>query len=292
MATVSFPSGDQGLSAYKELVEYAKRHLHEWTKDELEARQKLRGFGEFRAVDSWNKHMNKCRRWYRSKVLGPALQDQHANSVADLAAVMQRQNEVASKVEKTTTEERKRNDEALLDARDKLAEYIRIKNELEGKTDDESLKKYKDAKREKLRLQRLMKKPAPAAALAHEYHVMNDSRQPTKKSPLRTRLANRNRPLTTMAGVKIEWAHLTDKEFAQEWPETVEHAEMRIPKGRSRSVATTAIGRRKEEAVPELEERKKEAEEQQTTPPPQETRTAMQRIVDRLRFGTADPGPV
>lgn len=291
MATISFPSGDQGLSAYQELLEYAKRHLHEWTKDELEARQKMRGLGEFRAVDSWNKHMNKCRRWYRSKVLGPALQDQHANSVADLAAVMLRQNEAASAAESSTAEERRRNDEALLDARAKVAELIKEKKELEGKTDDESLKKYKDAKREKMRLQRLMKKPAPAAALAHEYHVMNDPRKPTKKSPLRTRLANRNRPVTMMEGVKIEWADLTDKNFAQEWPETLEHAKMRLPKGRSRSVATTAIETRKEKAVPELEEREKEAEQQQTTPPPVETRTVMQRIVDRLKFGAAGPSP-
>lgn len=285
LATVSFPSGPQGLEAYHQLREFAKRHLHEWTYKGINQRLAARGLDPLSKPDGeWGKPKWKSDRWFRSKVVGPALQDQKANSVADLAAVLQVQELAAGHAQQHASEERRLNDEAIGKAQKRIAELLEARKKLEGKDDEDSLRQHKEIKSEKMRLQRVLKKPAPHAALIGEYHVKNDTRTPAKRGRIQKLMRARNRPLTTMNGIKIEWADPLDKQYAKEWPPAIKHEVLQRGHGRSRNVPTTAIT--PVQAEPEVETTEIEAQQQRTIAEPEAPKGTMQRIIERLRDGS------
>ncbi|KAI9799888.1 MAG: hypothetical protein M1833_003810 [Piccolia ochrophora] len=86
MATISFPHGTQGLLAYQKLREYRRLHELSWPVD------------QFRSPTDPNQMMSKKQR-------GRKLMDQKANTVADIAAVLQGQEEMADARRETESAE-------------------------------------------------------------------------------------------------------------------------------------------------------------------------------------------
>lgn len=311
LATVQFPSGDQGLAAYKKLREFGLRHLAEWKLEDLNAQLRARGtddLGDPETVWSSNEEMDpkgdwpnmpthKMRRWYRRKKVGPAVQDQKANSIADLAYVMQKQHEAAIVAGRKTEEERALNEMELEKANKTLADYRQRLKSLEDKDDEASRAEYKDIKLKKMKIRDAMQKPMPYAALTGRYHIKNDGRIPAKRGPLK-KLRTKDRPRTTMEGVKIEWANILDKAYAKEWPATVSHELLPQRGQRIRTSSyqhTTELmspadiaeyGAKQTAAVKEATKEEtlkaKEVTAEETSLPP---KSRMQSIIDRLKFG-------
>lgn len=291
LATVSFPSGPQGLAAYQQLREFSKRHLHEWTIKELEESRAIQGMrGLVRRTDGLPPgsnflHKKEKRRFLRKQV-GPALQDQKANSVADLAAVMYAQERAARMASQKTLAESEHNRVALAKANARLTELLQMRRDLRSKTDEESVRKYRQVKLEKIKLQKAMQAPMPYKALAGKYHMMNDNRLPARRGPLR-RLGLRHIPRPSMNGVKIEWANLLDAQFAKSWPEAVVHSELALGGGRSRHVATTAIAAREGTKDPQYgEEKVSVASSMPIIPQATAPSTTLSRLISRLRDGS------
>lgn len=304
LASIRFSSGYQGLHAYKQLNEYAKRHLAEWTYGSLNNLLQARGKAQldpqnpaWPGFDKPGMAMHKRMRWWRRKVVGPALQDQKANSIADVAAVLLQQHQLSQVADEKIEKERALNDDALKQAQIKLEELLKRRKELLGKQDEASKKEYVEIKKRKIKIQSAMEKPAPYYALHGIYHVVNDNRIPAKKhrmslnglqrpdptvpykhaGPLAKDLRNRDRPPMSMKGIKIEWADILDREYAEEWPTSVEHGLLNMEGRDSRYHHLTKIG---------------EPEEPEETPSaPKELvveevpKSRMRALIDRLRYG-------
>ena len=209
LATVTFPSGQQGLTAYRELREYRKRHEHEWTYEDLKARTR--------------------------KAAGRRLQNQKANTVADLAAVLQRQDKIASFHREVEERETQQIEKATLSANARIAELKSSMIPLRQKMldgDQKATEEYKAAKAEKLRLRRALSKPMPHLALKHRYHPAND---PSPEKPASSR-RKYHFPRISMQGLRIKWANMADAEFARTWPSSVTHEALEEANARTRHI--------------------------------------------------------
>lgn len=185
LATVSFPHAHQGLLAYQALREFRKRHELEWDPAQFQG-------------------MSKKQR-------GRKLRDQKANTVADLAAVLGRQEEVAreSEGDREIKSEEERSRRARLDEVLKEKKHLRMElaKVAEGSKEEVKVARYRELKRQKMRL---MKDIAAAEAGIVK-----------PKAPWERK--TKQRPTMSMDGVKIEWADLLDAEFAKTWPQSVVH---------------------------------------------------------------------
>ena len=172
IAKVQFPSGEQGLLAYKALREYAVRHLHEWD-------------------PAW-KHLPQKER-------GKKIQDQKANSIADLAAVLFMQQKLAD--QQDTAFRTYVHDEliALETAEEALPKIKQEMESLEVKIVEspKAREKYKALKRDKMHIRKALKKPVVSKALAGEYDLRNDDR-PTAKRGIGQERGNRDEPCLSM----------------------------------------------------------------------------------------------
>lgn len=282
MAMVEFPNGTQGLAAYKMLREYAVLHLHSWNMGSVNERLKFRGLPTIDVQNDypgWPQNAAKRHRWFRRKMLGPALQDQKANSIAALAAVMAKQDKRARVDDNLAREENRRNEREIERGHERLREIGKLDRAIRYKEDEESRKQYKYLKVEKMRIKKAMRQPVPYAALQKKYHLKNDSRPAAKRGPLR-RLRQRDKPLTTMKGVGIFWADPLDRQFAKQWPETVKHDDFKrqgvVKDAAEDSTSEDAKdGTVKKSNLPGVSRRSK----------PQRPRTVMERVTQRLKFG-------
>lgn len=256
---MTFPSGPQGLSAYQRLREFRKRHEHEWTAPRCKPR----------------------------KLVGRELRDQKANSIADLAAVLLTQEKVAAQHAEEMRAEKARDAQARMEAEERLAKLLA---ERKAAVERRDVERMREVKREKMKLKRAMALPESSAALSGQYSPLNDGRPIPKRGVGRERRFN-DVPPVTMEGIKIAWSNVLDAEFAATWPKGVVHDELsaggrRIrnvpPKPDAAAAALTNVGEMFEEPVAETSVEPQTKEAQQTE---WDTRTTMQKVVDRLRFG-------
>ncbi|KAI9671353.1 MAG: hypothetical protein M1831_004262 [Alyxoria varia] len=177
IAKVQFPSGEQGLLAYKALREYAVRHLHEWD-------------------PKWKQLPQKER--------GKKLQDQKANSIADLAAVLFMQQKLANQQEAAFRTYVHEELKAMETAEETLPKIKREMEHLEAEDSQspEAREKYKALKRDKMHIRKALKKPVVSKALAGEYDVRNDDR-PTAKRGMGHERGNREEPRLSMEDKKM-----------------------------------------------------------------------------------------
>lgn len=248
LATVSFPHAHQGLLAYQSLREFRKRHELEWDPAQFQG-------------------MSKKQR-------GRKLRDQKANTVADLAAVLGRQEELAQEWEgevQVKNEEHKsrraRLDEVLKEKKQLRGELAKL---AEGTKEEVKVARYRELKREKMRLMRDI--------TAAEQGVVKPKAPWEKKT--------KQKPMISMDGVKIEWADLLDAEFAKTWPESVVHDVFAHAGNRGRyqapSVVKPARGAEEMEEIPEESLNMTETSQEEEVAPT----STLDRIINRLKFGS------
>lgn len=209
MAAISFPNGHQGLEAYRQLREFRKRHEHEWTAEEVGARVIVDG-----------------RLDIDLKTAGRRVMDQKANSIADLACVLQEQKRISGKQE---VSQRMTNDhiaKVVASAQAKIPEIKEQMRKAKGETrngDTEAWARYKSLKAEKMRIPRALAKPRPDRALQKKFHPLNDGWTMPKRGARRNLRLAAQVPILNRRFVHIFWADLKDAEFAKTWPWNVKH---------------------------------------------------------------------
>ena len=185
------------------------------------------------------------------KARGKKLRDQKANSIADLAAVLGGQAKIEAR-EQTRAEraEGKRVEKEEV-ARARLAEVVSTRREAkaemfkaEGEAAEAARTRYKELKKEKMRLQKELGSQTFGGA------VMLDAAEPSLSAaePIVPAPASNSRAATPkeksimmMDGIKIEWANLLDAEFAQTWPAAVVHDAMPHGGNRGRHMAASVV---------------------------------------------------
>lgn len=202
------------------------------------------------------------------------MRDQKANTVADLAAVLGRQEELAQEWEgeaQAKNEEhrsrRSRLDEVLKEKKQLRGELAKL---AEGTKEEVKVARYRELKREKMRLMRDI-----AAA---EQGVVKPKAPWEKKT--------KQKPMMSMDGVKIEWADLLDAEFAKTWPESVEHDVFAHVGNRGRYQAPSVVKSARDteetqEVSVESLNMMEESQAEEVTPT-----STLDRIVRRLQFGS------
>jgi len=208
------------------------------------------------------------------KQRGRKLRDQKANTVADLAAVLGRQEELSQELAGET--EVKNEEHRLRTARldEVLKEKKQLRGELaklaEGSKEEVKVARYRELKREKMRL---MKDIAAA-----EQGVMKPKAPWERKT--------KQKPMMSMDGVKIEWSDLLDAEFAKTWPEGVVHDVFAHAGNRGRYQAPSVVKpSRVSEEMDEIPEELLNIAETSQTEEVAPTST-LDRIVRRLQFGS------
>lgn len=281
MATVAFPNGHQGLEAYRQLREFRKRHEHEWTPAEVGARVIVDG--------KYGVDLKKAAK---------GVQNQKANTVADLAFVLGEQKRLADESKENGLRVQNEIDSAITNARESLP---RIKQEMQAaKTearngDEKALKLYRSLKRQKMRIPRALAQPRPDKALARKYDPHNDrSAMPRRGPRRRLRLATQV-PKFSTEGVRVVWTDVHDAEFAADWPENVVHdtleytrnvpppGRLSIREPRSKSKKPALPVKTSEVGDNEVAKAKKIADAPAARPPTKPT--MMQRLLVRLRDG-------
>ncbi|KAI9721161.1 MAG: hypothetical protein M1828_005268 [Chrysothrix sp. TS-e1954] len=271
LATVYFPVAHQGLKAYRELREFRKRHEHEWNPEDLPGTTR--------------------KQW------GRALRDQKANSIADLAAVLIRQAEIAALQAQRTEKKDSLAEAKIQEAHQELAEVQAHKKEMEKHMNEseESKQRYKQLKLRKMKLVKALQSPAPYEALLGRYSLQNDKRPLAKHGIGRLR-GQSPRPNFQADGVKIQWADSYDAEYAATWPAQVIHEEMTRERGgrdrntppRPEALEETPL-EEKISDVGQLLQVSKEPGIKVATPveseEDEEELTRMQRLVMRLKYG-------
>ena len=227
------------MRAFQELREFRMRHEHEWRWKDLKRKREFEGLKEIE-----NRRDNLGREGMRSdkrsiKQWAREVMDQKANSIADLAAVLKRQENVSVKHARQVQGHQALNEAAKVRAmarKDELTDLMRAEW-VEGENQNETYNTYKIERRKMIRA---LAKPNVHAAVEQKYAYENDNtpmdkrgrRHPGYKAPA---------PLFTMNGVKIEWADITDAEFAQSWPVSVVHGTLERGEHMLRDSHTTVI---------------------------------------------------
>lgn len=229
----------------------------------------------------------------RKKDIARQLQDQKANSIADLAAVLRSQEQAAETQQRTVEQDREIAERTISEAKQRLDEIRARKAKLRPRIAEsqEACTEYKDLKRDKMRIQKAFTKPIEWKALKGEYEVLNDTAPPAKRGPGRRR-GMKAIPRMTMQGIRIEWADVQDAEFAETWPGAVVHDKME----RVRNIAPIPSVVHQE--LPEVEAAKIEKQERlaktfapsstikdQSIEEQQPAQSRLERLVVRLRDG-------
>ncbi|KAF2140559.1 uncharacterized protein K452DRAFT_288640 [Aplosporella prunicola CBS 121167] len=236
LATVTFPSPTQGMTAYNLLLQFRKLHEMHWDTGEYpmlppDVQKKLKETG------------NLPTRKERAKVI----MDQKANTVADLAAVLEKQNQVGEK--QRAELERKSESAAKLEA--EFMKRLEMKAAALGKAEGfesaaselesmDPLDRLPDGKR-KARITEInrLKKIANSYRLAARQleriragevtaRELLDQRLkgPVPKKGWRRKLMLRDEsklvPFTS-EGVSVSWADILDAQYAESWPSGVLH---------------------------------------------------------------------
>lgn len=259
---MTFPTGHQGLTAYRELREFRKRHEHEWTYEQLNARTRLKA--------------------------GERLRDQKANSIADLAAVLETQAQIAQKHQEQADRENKQKANATANANTRYQEIGVRMRELRSEAlsgNEDARKEYKQLKNEKIHIRKALRKPMPHLALKRKYHPLND---PTPVSQRRFTREQRQKllPRMSMAGLRIQWANTLDAEFARTWPKSVVHEALQEANLRTRHMHPPTAAPSTNLDLEAIENSKAQATLQESSQPETTREPSMlERLVVRLRDG-------
>lgn len=200
------------------------------------------------------------------------MRDQKANTVADLAAVLTRQEELAAQSAQEAAV-RKGEEDAI---RARLDEVLRLKKEArielgkmaEGQRDEAVMARYKALKNEKMKLVRQL--------AAREAGVVKP------RAPWESKA--KQKPVFSMDGVKVQWADLLDAEFATTWPQSVVHDVLGHGGNRGRYLAPSVV--KKSGSIEEGELVDEQVNMVESSQPQEVPATStLDRIVRRLQFG-------
>lgn len=207
----------------------------------------------------------------KKKLRVAAVLDQRANSVADLAAVLAAQEALGAKTQQQKDEEAKSRRayqvQTMIDmakeveqgALDEVKLQIKqLEEQLKSSAADESTetsktqlrKQLKDARARKAKLnwstsnvERVkaeLKESGVELSLEQQDVRLRESlpvfptpRTIAKRGPMRARLERENAPVFSTEGIVIKWANHLDAEFAESWPETVDHQPMGFARNRA-----------------------------------------------------------
>lgn len=207
----------------------------------------------------------------KKKLRVAAVLDQRANSVADLAAVLAAQEALGAKTQQQKDEEAKSRRayqvQTMIDmakeveqgALDEVKLQIKqLEEQLKSSAADESTetsktqlrKQLKDARARKAKLnwstsnvERVKAELKESGVelspeqqdvrLRESLPVFPTPRTIAKRGPMRARLERENAPVFSTEGIVIKWANHLDAEFAESWPETVDHQPMGFARNRA-----------------------------------------------------------
>lgn len=217
----------------------------------------------------------------KKKMRVAAVLDQRANSVADLAAVLAAQEALGAETQKNKDEEAKGRRDfqvqtmldlakeaeegglAAIEARmtelneakakaDRLGEPMEIsKTQMRRELQELHARKNKmswSAKAVTNATQKVKETDgnlSPAQQEARVRNVLPDFPIPRtsipKRGALRARLDRANAPVFSTEGIVIKWANQLDAEYAESWPETINHKAMGLARHRAPSVEQEAV---------------------------------------------------
>lgn len=209
----------------------------------------------------------------KKKMRVAAVLDQRANSVADLAAVLAAQEALGAKTQQKKDEEAKSRrayevqtmidlaKEAENGALDELKLQVKqlteqLKSAEAGESSEISktqLRKQRydtharmvkmrhssvKVKRAKEELEKSGVQLSPEQQDARLREKLSNDPAPLprnipKRGPLRARLERQNAPVFSTEGIVIKWANHLDAEFAESWPETIDHQPMGFARNRA-----------------------------------------------------------
>jgi hypothetical protein len=207
----------------------------------------------------------------KKKLRVAAVLDQRANSVADLAAVLAAQEALGAKTQQMKDEEAKSRRAYQVQTMIDMAKEVeqgaldevklqmkQMKEQLKSSASDESTemsktqlrKQLKDAiarrtklnwsssnvERVKAELKESGAELSPEqldARLRESLPEFPAPRSIPKRGPLRARIQRENAPVFSTEGIVIKWANHLDAEFAESWPETVDHQPMGFARNRA-----------------------------------------------------------
>jgi hypothetical protein len=207
----------------------------------------------------------------KKKLRVAAVLDQRANSVADLAAVLAAQEALGTQTQQKKDEEAKSRRayqvQTMIDmakeveqgALDEVKLQInQLKEQLESSAPDESAEMSKTQLRKQLqdmiarktklnwssqnveRVKAELKESSGELSPEQQDARLRESlpeypapRSIPKRGPLRARLARENAPVFSTEGIVIKWANHLDAEFAESWPETIDHQPMGFARNRA-----------------------------------------------------------
>lgn len=209
MAVIAFPNtpttAAQGLAAFRKLREYRRLHETQW---DTELRERAKNKAEFNVpytteeIKAMNKQEKKAILKKRKKALGKILQDQKANTVADMAAVLATLDfipKVEEKVvpEKATAKGATAKGKETVDPSKTKAIPEKKKSEAVVKPEDGTAVE-KTGKEAKAGKEAPVKEPIP--------EVPGEIRAALDEVPIR-----------------VHWKNILDAEYAEKWPLGVLH---------------------------------------------------------------------
>jgi hypothetical protein len=217
----------------------------------------------------------------KKKMRVAAVLDQRANSVADLAAVLAAQEALGTQTQQNKDEEAKgRRDfqvQSMLDLAKEVEQgglaaiTARLKELKEAQAKADRLGEPMEISKTQMRReikeldarQNKMRWSAKAVRLAtEEVKKTNSNLSPTqqearvrealpsfptprasipKRGSLRARLERANAPVFSTEGIVIKWANQLDAEYAESWPETVDHQAMGLARHRAPAAEQEAV---------------------------------------------------
>lgn len=222
---------------------------------------------------------------------GRLLRDQKANSIADLAAVLEKQALTAEEHEKAAAVRREAKRRLTDQASSLKAQKTEARKAYMANPTDETRAVYKKYKKESMKVKSVLRTPEESRLFA-AVRKLQDAEGVEVSEALDQR-TSKTGPATTMEGVKIEWAYLQDAEFARTWPAAVVHDALGRGGLRSRHVHSsslqppqapgeTADVSKKRDVVPRTTSRPQETTEASV---PQPQTTLLTKLVQRLQFG-------
>lgn len=204
----------------------------------------------------------------KKKMRVGAVLDQRANSIADLAAVLAEQESLGAKTQQSKEDEAKSQRDYQVKTMLELAAEVEEggieKVSARLKELNEMLKLPPDATAEMSKKQmrrdfrelhgRRLKMRFSSKAVADAREKVDKSLSPAeqeariaqmlpsfpipstpipKRGGLRVRLARANSPVFSTSGIVVKWANHLDVEYAESWPETIEHKPMGLSRHRA-----------------------------------------------------------
>lgn len=240
----------------------------------------------------------------RSRVkVGRDLRDQKANSIADMAAVLLGQEQVAMEQDRREDVMRVIKEDRRAKAQGRLDRALVARREALRKEGGDK-EAFRAAKNEKMRIQRALRQAEAGdeerliAVVAAE-NVMSEQRTMpktieggTNAEPEKAGQERKLRgPRLSMDGVRIEWTNVLDAEFARTWPAAVVHEELQRGGNRTRNVPPSvlrAVLPTRELVAPQKSAPRVDVSAVSTgltEAALQQQPSRLQMLVDRLKFG-------